>query len=290
LLSVSLWRRPVPVLGACSLLVSSAAYLFDKAWGALSYSPPAFGLARSLMIGSALLMAGVAISVTALLRVDASVQIRALVGSLAVLLIGSLLFAGLIWVRWRESDFEANNRLSVRADRDALSPTVRQVPPSFTAAPATTPTTGPPIVGNIAATTSIASSTTSAPEQEPADESEGSHLKPFTVEVGQLTKLYLPPHTQVEGDALVARLIGKWLRIAGPVLEVKNDVGGEIKVLIRIKASREHPIVASLGFTNSAEAKRASVLRYDERIEAIGKLRWVSDASVGLDNCDLVRP
>lgn len=93
----------------------------------------------------------------------------------------------------------------------------------------------------------------------------------------------LSDHTDVQGQRLITPYVGKWLRVAGSVWDVREMSG---KTYVQIHVGPEKTLVGLLFEPEWGD--RLGVLRKNDAISAIGKVESVSTSAVTLHECELV--
>lgn len=96
--------------------------------------------------------------------------------------------------------------------------------------------------------------------------------------------------TDVQGQRLLAPYIGKWMRVSGPVSEVKDlQAGSPAGVLVpyaHIYVGPDRTLVSLIFAPEWFD--QLSLVRKDETLTAIGKIRAVSPTAVSLYECEMV--
>src|SRR5438105_1880599 len=91
-------------------------------------------------------------------------------------------------------------------------------------------------------------------------------------------------HTEVQADKLAASYKGKWMRVVGTVFNVRDSYTGfEVPVQVR-----GDPDVAIFLTFDRKWGGHVSILRRDDPIEAVGRIRSIGGWGVNLERCELI--
>jgi hypothetical protein len=96
-----------------------------------------------------------------------------------------------------------------------------------------------------------------------------------------LTDLY-KHRTSVQGDALAAVYLRKWMSVTGKVADISVGYGGNMQVLI---SSEDEKIVSALFLAKDRE--KISHIAHDTTITIRGQLWEINDYSIKLRNCEI---
>lgn len=117
-----------------------------------------------------------------------------------------------------------------------------------------------------------------------------SHTAPRIFVGSSVTPAYLASfyvnRTRVEGDNALAAYVGKWLSVCGTVRDVK-EYSRDAQLLINTELSegQNYPTGVSLTFSS---LEQIGGFRIGDRVCAIGRIDMGSDASITLEDCEIV--
>jgi hypothetical protein len=99
--------------------------------------------------------------------------------------------------------------------------------------------------------------------------------------VDQLIDLY-KNRTSIQGDALAAIHISKWIRIKGIVRDASSSGGN--RTFVQLKTDNDNWI--SAGF-NGDQGARAMHLAHGLEVTIVGQIRSIDTLRVSLEDCEL---
>jgi hypothetical protein len=103
------------------------------------------------------------------------------------------------------------------------------------------------------------------------------------VTIDQLMNFY-KGRTSIQGDALVAAHVGKWIRTDGLVWNVSDLGAGDPRILVHLKTKNKNLFSANF---DGNEAERAMHLTKGFEVTIIGQIKAADPILVNLQHCEL---
>lgn len=92
--------------------------------------------------------------------------------------------------------------------------------------------------------------------------------------------------TTIQGEDRVARYIGKWLRVSGPLGDVAVIAPGIVRATFADRTIFTYNVVTML-FTDQQSNDRLLVMSPGDRISVVGEIKRVDVQNIRLENCEL---